>query len=73
MDGAAALIGDDVSNARMELRDNPHLAMPQNIDHQFQMLRVQLSAKRTNLAVPISPVLDAEQVAEVVAAVAAAA
>jgi hypothetical protein len=51
-----ALIGDDLNNARMELRDNPHLAMPQNIEHQFQMLRLQLSAKRTNLVmrVPLS-------------------
>ncbi|MSQ95287.1 MAG: SpoIVB peptidase S55 [Gemmataceae bacterium] len=50
------LIGDDLNNARMELRDNPHLAMPQNIAHQFEMLRLQLDAKRTTLVmrVPLS-------------------
>jgi hypothetical protein len=51
-----ALIGDDLNNARADLRDNPHLAMPQNIDHLFQNLRLQLNAKRTSLAmrVPLS-------------------
>jgi hypothetical protein len=48
-----ALIGDDVNNARAELRDNPHLANPQNLDNQFQMIRLQLNAKRTNLAMRI--------------------
>ena len=51
-----ALIGDDLNNARMELRDNPHLALPQNLDAQFKMIRLQLAAKRTNLVlrVPIN-------------------
>ena len=51
-----ALIGDDLNNVRAELRDNPHLAMPQNIEHQLQMIRLQLGAKRTNLVmrVPLS-------------------
>ena len=48
-----ALIGDDLNNARAELRDNPHLATPQNLDNQFQMIRLQLNAKRTNLAMRI--------------------
>ena len=52
----SALIGDDLNNARMELRDNPNLAMPQNLDDQFKMIRLQLNAKRTNLVlrVPIN-------------------
>jgi hypothetical protein len=51
-----ASIGDDLNNARMELRDNPQLANPQNLDHLLEMLRLQLSAKRTNLVlrVPLS-------------------
>jgi hypothetical protein len=51
-----ALIGDDVNNARMELRDNPQLATPQTVENQFKMIRVQLEAKRTNLVlrVPIN-------------------
>ena len=48
-----AMIGDDLNNARAELRDNPHLAAPQNLDNQFQMIRLQLNAKRTNLAMRI--------------------
>jgi hypothetical protein len=48
-----ALIGDDTNNARAELRDQPHLAMPTNIEHQMQMLRLQLSAKRTTLAMRV--------------------
>ena len=48
-----ALIGDDLNNARMELRDNPHLALPQNLDHQFKMVRLQLAAKRTNLVLRV--------------------
>ena len=49
----SALIGDDLNNARMELRDNPHLANPQNLEHQFEMIRLQLAAKRTNLVVRV--------------------
>jgi hypothetical protein len=51
-----ALIGDDLNNVRAELRDNPQLGNPQNLANQFQMLRLQLAAKRTNLVmrVPIS-------------------
>ncbi len=48
-----ALIGDDLNNARAELRDNPHLANPQNLAHQFEMLRLQLNAKRTNLVMRV--------------------
>ncbi|MBI3821433.1 MAG: SpoIVB peptidase S55 [Planctomycetes bacterium] len=48
-----ALIGDDLNNARADLRDNPHLGMPQNIDRQFEMIRLQLAAKRTNLVMRV--------------------
>jgi hypothetical protein len=48
-----ALIGDETNNARAELRDNPHLAMPQDIEHQMEMLRMQLSAKRTTLVLRV--------------------
>lgn len=49
----SAMIGDDLNNARAELRDNPHLGMPQNLEHQLQMLRLQLAAKRTNLVMRV--------------------
>jgi hypothetical protein len=48
-----AMIGDDLNNARAELRDNPHLGMPQTLEHQFQMLRLQLAAKRTSLVMRV--------------------
>jgi len=51
--GYTALIGDDINNTRAELRDNPHLATPTNIEHQMQMLRMQLSAKRTTLVMRV--------------------
>ena len=51
--GYSALIGDDLNNVRAELRDNPQLANPQNLEHQFEMIRLQLAAKRTNLAMRV--------------------
>jgi hypothetical protein len=48
-----AMIGDDLNNARAELRDNPQLGMPQTLENQFQMLRLQLAAKRTNLVMRV--------------------
>jgi hypothetical protein len=48
-----ALIGDETNNARAELRDNPHLGMPQNLEHQMEMLRLQLGAKRTTLVLRV--------------------
>ncbi|MBI3409768.1 MAG: SpoIVB peptidase S55 [Planctomycetes bacterium] len=47
----AATVSDDLANARQELRDNPLLANPQNIDQLWQSLQVILGAKRTNLVV----------------------
>jgi hypothetical protein len=52
-----ATVCDDLTNARYDLRDNPTLNNPQDLDHIFEALKVQTSAKRTNLVVrvPIPP------------------
>ena len=49
----SALIGDDLNNARAELRDNPHLGMPTTLDHLMQNVRLQLAAKRTSLVLRV--------------------
>jgi hypothetical protein len=51
-----ATVCDDLANARHELRDNPNLSNPQDLDQVFQALKVQTGVKRTNLVVrvPIS-------------------
>jgi hypothetical protein len=51
--GYAVTVCDDLTNARLELRDDPSLNYPQDLDHLFQALKVQTSAKRTNLAVRV--------------------
>jgi hypothetical protein len=48
-----AQVGDDLNNARQELRDNPNLLYPQDVEQLFQAISVQLAAKRTNLAVRV--------------------
>lgn len=48
-----AQVGDDLNNARQELRDNPNLLYPQDLDQLFQAINIQLAAKRTNLAVRV--------------------
>ena len=48
-----ASVGDDLANARAELRDNPNLSYPQSLDQLFQAINVQLGAKRTNLVVRV--------------------
>jgi SpoIVB peptidase S55 len=48
-----ALIGDDLNNARAELRDNPQLLTPQTLEQVFQGVRMQLDAKRTNLVMRV--------------------
>jgi hypothetical protein len=48
-----ATVWDDLSNARQEIRDNPTLSNPQNIDQVLQALKVQTAAKRTHLAIRI--------------------
>lgn len=47
----AATVSDDIACARQELRDNPLLSSPQNIDQLWQSLNIILGAKRTTLAV----------------------
>jgi hypothetical protein len=48
-----AIVCDDLSNARFELRDNPNLNNPQNLEQVFEALRVQTAAKRTNIVVRV--------------------
>ncbi|MCC6421065.1 MAG: SpoIVB peptidase S55 [Gemmataceae bacterium] len=48
-----ATVCDDLANARQEMRDNPVLSNPQNLDQVFQALKVQTSAKRTHLVVRV--------------------
>jgi hypothetical protein len=49
-----AQVSDDLANARQELRDNPNLSYPQNLDNLYQAVEVQLAAKRTNLVVRVA-------------------
>lgn len=48
-----ALIGDDLNNARAEMRDNPQLATPQSVEALFQAIHLQASARRTNLTMRV--------------------
>src|SRR5207248_910078 len=48
-----ATVSDDLANSRAELRDNPNLQNPQNLDQVFESLRLQTSAKRTNVVVRV--------------------
>jgi hypothetical protein len=57
-DGAyVATVTDELSNARMTLRDNPTLNSPQSLNHLLDSVHVQTSIKRTNLVlrVPTGP------------------
>ena len=49
----AAQIGDDLDAVLAELRDNPHLNLPQSLPHLFDGLELLLSARRTNLVVRV--------------------
>ena len=53
-----AMVCDDLTNARHDLRDNPNLGNPHDIDQVFDSLKVQTAAKRNNLVlrVPINAV-----------------
>ncbi len=42
-------ISDDLVNARQELRDNPNLGNPPNLEHLLAALKVQTSVQRTHL------------------------
>jgi hypothetical protein len=48
-----AIVCDDLTNARFELRDNPNLTNPQNLQQVFEALRVHTAAKRTNIVVRV--------------------
>jgi hypothetical protein len=51
-----ANVCDELANARSEMRDNPNLSNPQNLNQVFEALKLQTSVKRTNLVlrVPIN-------------------
>lgn len=44
-----ASITDELNSARQDLRDNPNLSNPPDIDHLFQSVQIQTGAKRTTL------------------------
>jgi hypothetical protein len=48
-----ATVSDGMSSARHEIRDNPNLANPQNIDSLFAAVKVMTAARRTNLVVRV--------------------
>ncbi len=48
-----AMIGDDLNNARAELRDNPQLGAPQSVEALFQAIQLQAAARRTNLTMRV--------------------
>jgi hypothetical protein len=49
----AAQLCDDLTSARLDLRDNPTLYNPQSVDQIFAALKVQTDAKRTNLVLRV--------------------
>lgn len=57
----SAMVCDDLTNIRRQIRDNPYLTNPQNLEQIFDALAVQTSAKRTNLVVRVP--LDAAGIA----------
>jgi hypothetical protein len=44
---------DDLTNVRRQMRDDPNLSSPQNLDQVFEALRVQTSAQRTHLVMRV--------------------
>jgi len=56
-----AMVCDDLTNVRRQLRDNPNWTNPQNLDQVFGALTVQTSVHRTHLVVRVP--LDAAGVA----------
>jgi hypothetical protein len=48
-----AIVSDDLASARAELRDNPNLINPPDLDHLFKALNIQVAAKRTNLVLRV--------------------
>jgi hypothetical protein len=49
----SALVCDDIANARSEMRDNPTLSSPQNLEQVFKSLQMQTAVKRTNLVLRV--------------------
>jgi len=49
----SALVCDDISNARYEMRDNPTLSSPQSLEQVFTSLQMQTAVKRTNLVLRV--------------------
>jgi hypothetical protein len=48
-----AQVTDELASARQDLRDNPNLAYPQNLEGLYQAVEIQLAAKRTNLVLRV--------------------
>ena len=48
-----ATVCDDLTAARLELRDNPTLSNPQNVAQLFEALKVQTAARRTNIVLRV--------------------
>lgn len=48
-----ATIADDLSHARHELRDDPNLSNPQDLDHLLRSLKLQTGVKRTHLVLRV--------------------
>jgi len=49
----SVLVCDDLTNVRRQIRDNPNLSSPQNLDQIFEALNVQTSVQRTHLVVRV--------------------
>lgn len=49
----SVLVCDDLTNVRRQMRDDPNLSSPQNLDQVFEALKVQTSAQRTHLVMRI--------------------
>jgi SpoIVB peptidase S55 len=49
-----ATVCDDLTNARYEMRENPNLNNPHDLDQVFESLRVQTAAKRNNLVLRVA-------------------
>jgi hypothetical protein len=49
----SAMVCDDLTNARQELRDNPNLNNPQDLSQVFEALKVHTSVQRNNVVVRV--------------------
>lgn len=50
----SATVSDELANARLDLRDNPNLMNPPDLDHLFQSIHLQTAAKRTTLVIRLA-------------------